>query len=302
MKSLDTIIIGAGPVGLYAATKLEERKENYLLLESESYVGGQIPRLYPKKLVVDVPMFGECEAIEIIEKLTSKIDEKKIHLSEKALSITHENQKIAVKTQLDSYFASKVIIATGLGESEPRPLGVEGEKECAEILYDLKDPLSLKGKKVAVFGGGDSALDWSRDLSKVASKVYLIHRRTEFRGNANTINGCDVTTFLPYVPKSILVEGDKLKSVTIENVNDHSLETLKVDYVLVNYGQIPVPSTFGYPLSKDGFGIAPNNEYEIDDGIFVAGDVCFDASRKKRMMPGFEEIDIILDSKSYKDR
>ncbi len=301
MKNLDAIIIGAGPVGLYAATKLEERKENYLLLESESHVGGQIPRLYPKKLVVDVPMFGECEAIEIIEKLTSKIDENKIHLNEKALSISHENQKIAVKTQADSYLADKVIITTGLGESEPRPLGVENEKECAEILYDLKDPLSLKGKKVAVFGGGDSALDWSRDLSKVASEVYLIHRRTEFRGNADTIKGCDVTTFLPYVPKSILMKEGRLENVVIENVNDHSLKTLEIDYVLVNYGQIPVPSTFGYPLSKDGFGIMSNDEYEIDDGIYVAGDVCFDSSRKKRMMPGFEEIDIILNSKSYKN-
>lgn len=294
MKEARIVIIGAGPVGLYAASELEKKGEDYLLLESESYLGGQISKFYPQKLVVDVPLFGECKAIDIVNKLSENLNKTRIHLGEEVLSITNENQNIIVKTALDSYLAKNVIVATGLGRSLPRPLGVEKEKECSNILYDLQDPKMMIGKKVAIFGGGDSALDWARDLSKVAKHVSLIHRRTEFRGDANTIAGCDVSLFLPYIPRSVAVENGKAVSITIENVADHSLISLDIDYIFVNFGQVPTPSTFGFALSDNGFGLIHKKHYEIAPHIYAAGDVCYDENKKKRMLPGFEEIDEIL--------
>lgn len=302
MKNIELIVIGAGPIGLYIGAKLEEQKKDYLLLESASQVGGQVTRLYPKKMVVDVPLFGECEAQNIIEKLLEKVDEKRIFLNEKVLEVKGENQNILVKTTTDSYLAEAVIIATGLGESEPRPLDVRHEKECQEILYELKEPLLLKDKKVVIFGGGDSALDWARDLSLLAKETHLVHRRTEFRGNPKTIEGRPIFLHLPYVPKSIGMENGRLVSVTIQNVVTSLQETIFCDYILVNYGQIPVVSTFGFPLSQEGFGILSNSDYEVAPGIFVAGDVCFDKNKKKRMVPGFEEADTILNSKALANR
>lgn len=294
MKEARIIVIGAGPVGLYAASELEKRGEDYLLIESEDYLGGQISKFYPQKLVVDVPLFGECKAIDIVNKLSESIDKTRVRLREEVLSITCENQNIIIKTASDSYLTKNVIVATGLGRSLPRPLGVEKEKECSNILYDLQDPKVMEGKEVAIFGGGDSALDWARDLSRVAKRVSLIHRRTEFRGDASTIAGCDVSLYLPYIPKSVLVKNNKATSVTIENVADHSLLSLNVDYIFVNFGQVPTPSTFGFPLSTNGFGLIHKEHYEIAPHIYAAGDVCYDESKRKRMLPGFEEINEIL--------
>lgn len=302
MKNVEIIVIGAGPIGLYLGSKLEEKKKDSLLLESSSEVGGQITRLYPQKLVVDVPLFGECQAHEIVEKFLLQIDKARIHLNEKVLDVKSENQNIFVKTPLETYVSKAVIIATGLGESEPRPLGVPGEKECQEILYDLKDPSFLKGKKVVIFGGGDSALDWARDLSRLALETHLVHRRTEFRGDPKTIAGCPIVLHLPFVPKTIAMKEGHLQSVTIQNVATKEEIEIPTDFVLVNYGQIPVPSTFGLPLSPEGFGILPSNDYEVLPGIFVAGDVCFDKNKKKRMMPGFQEADTILNSKALENR
>lgn len=302
MKNIEIIVVGAGPVGLYLASKLEEKKKDYLLLESDSEVGGQITRLYPQKLVVDVPLFGECQAHEIVEKLLAKIDKKKVHTSEKVLDIKNENQNISVKTSLETYVSKAVIIATGLGESEPRPLGVPNEKECQEILYELKDPSLLKGKRVVIFGGGDSALDWARDLSRLALETHLVHRRTEFRGDPKTIEGRPIVLHLPFVPQAIAMKEGHLQSVAIQNVATKEEKEIPTDFVLVNYGQIPVPSTFGLPLSSEGFGILSSQEYEVLPGIFVAGDVCFDKNRKKRMVPGFEEADTILNSKALANR
>ncbi len=302
MKNIEIAIIGAGPVGLYIGGKLEDKKKDYLLFESDSEVGGQVTRLYPKKMVVDVPFFGECQAHEIIAKLQERVDRNRVHRNEKVLEINRKNQNIIVKTAFNIYEAKNVIIATGLGESTPRPLGVDKEKDCKEILYDLKEPLSLKEKKVVIFGGGDSALDWARDISRIAKETHLVHRRMEFRGDQKTIEGCPITLHLPYVPKSIALADGHLSSVTIQNVITSKEETISCDYILVNYGQIPLPSTFGLPLTKEGFGILVDHNYEALPGIFAAGDVCFDKSKKKRMMPGFQEADAILNSKAFWNR
>lgn len=298
MSEVETILVGGGPVGLYMASLLEERKTPYLLFESEPHLGGQITRLFPEKMVVDVPEFQPMPAQNIIDILTKKIDLLKVHLSEPVSEIHSENGKIIVKTPLDSYSCKRIVILTGLGRSVPRPLGVPGEAGCPEVYYELRNKDVLTGKKVAIFGGGDSALDWARDLSKDGCKVLLIHRRLEFRGDPKTIDGCDVTLRLPFVPKEVLLTGDgHLEGIRIENVETKEEEIHKVDAVLVNYGQIPSPSIFGFPLSKEGFGIEiTNDRYEIAPRIYVAGDVAFEKGKKKRMEPGFEEVRSILSS------
>lgn len=302
MDKYQTIVIGGGPIGLYAASRLQQKGIHFLLLEASEHLGGQITRLYPKKMVVDVPFFPARKAEAIISGLADLIDKSSIRLNERVLSINDENGEILVKTPSNNYLTRTIIIATGLGESRPRPLGVPNEAACEEILYDLKDTSFLKDKRIVIFGGGDSALDWARDLSSIASKVDLVHRRDEFRGEAKTIEGCDVHLHMSYVPKCIDMSDGHLSSVTIEQVVSKETQTIPCDYILVTFGQIPVPSTFGLSMAKEGYGILPKADYEVREGVYVAGDVCFDPNKKKRMAPGFEEVDAILTSVSYRNR
>lgn len=296
MELFDVIVIGGGPVGLYAAKEIEKRGKSFLLLEGEDFLGGQITRLYPKKIVVDVPLFKEGPAEDIISALINGIHQKD-HLltNQRVLSLEEKKPNISIKTPSNSYLAKNVIVTTGLGISTPRKLNVKGEEGCKEVLYELKDPLSLKGKEVIVFGGGDSALDWARDLSYVAKKVSLVHRRNEFRGNPKTIENVPINLYMSYVPEEVVLNNGHLKSVIIKKVDSEEKITIEADFVLVNFGQIPSPSTFSLPISEEGFGLLGDlKTHKIKDNIYAAGDVLFYKDKKKRMVPGFLEVDAIL--------
>ena len=169
------IIIGAGPVGLYFASKCEEKGLDYLILEGSESVGGQLTRLYPEKQIVDIPGIKSIRSADYIELLKSKVDQNHIVHCAQVSSIKNGNpiELFAGKT---AYFCKKLVIATGLGASVPRPLGVEHENECENIIYSVHSFDHLKNKRVAIFGGGDSALDWAKEISAISDNVHLIHR------------------------------------------------------------------------------------------------------------------------------
>ncbi len=282
------IIIGGGPIGLYAASKLED----YLLIEASSTLGGQLTRLYPEKEIVDIPGISSITAKEYIELLKNKIDLSKVHLNEKAIDIII-GKPIIVKTNKDEYECDNLIVSTGLGFSTPRKLGLEGEDECSNILYHLSDYKFLANKKVAIFGGGDSALDWAKLLSKISDGISLIHRRREFRGNKDTIKDSkNLKLYLPYVPYSLDVKDNLAKSITIKNVENDELITLDVDYILVNYGNIAEITNF--PLEKENNFFIVDNNFRSKDNIFVVGDASSYNNKKRRIAPGNAEVDTII--------
>lgn len=250
--------------------------------------------LYPEKMVVDVPEIGDMKSKEIVEVLIKGVDMSKVHENEEVKGINPLSKGVEVVTSLGKYKADNVIIATGLGNYKPRPLGVLGEERCRNVLYSLLDPSLMKDKDVAVFGGGDSALDWAAQLSDVAKRVHLVHRRTEFRGNADTIKGKDVILHLPYVPLAIYAEEGLAKKITIKKVDDGSTLDLDVDFVLVNYGSAPEPATFGFKMASGGFGLEVEDDFKVAEHVYACGDCVYSTEYKKRMVPGFREADIIL--------
>lgn len=287
-KSL--IIIGGGPIGLYLASKCE----NYLLFEATDCLGGQLVKLYPEKIIDDLDGFEQIKAKDYIKLLIEKVNPSSIHLNEKVLSIKR-GKLIKVATSEGEYFADDVVITTGLGFPSPRPLGLEGEQDCSNILYSLQDFSFLKDKKVAIFGGGDSALDWAKHLSQISDHVSLIHRRTEFRGNPKTIEGINnLKLFLPYIPYSLNKTDDKCTQITIKKVSEteNELITLDVDYVLVNYGNIAEQTKFGF--GEDETFINVKDDYAVSPHIYAAGDVINYENKKRRIAPGNNEIDKIL--------
>ena len=287
------IIIGAGPIGLFFASKCEEAGIDYLVLEGSDSVGGQLTRLYPEKEIVDLPGIESIKSADYIELLKSKIDLKKVILDERVSSIKN-GAKIEISTGKTVYFAEKLIIATGLGASVPRPLGVEHESECDNVIYSVKTFDHFKDKKVAIFGGGDSALDWAKAISSISNNVHLIHRRLEFRGNPETIKDCHTLILhLPFVPSSIEVKDGKAVSITIKKVDEEKFETIPVDYIFVNYGNIASLSSF--PFKMENAFLCVDKDNRVEGNVFAIGDVCQYENKTRRIAPGINEANKVFD-------
>ena len=251
-------IIGAGPIGLYFAGLCEQRNIDYAIFEADSFIGGQLTHLYPEKIIYNIPGIEEIKSADYIALLASNMDSSKIRLGAKINSLDE------LKTSYD-----KIIIATGIGEYQPRKLGLENEEKY-NVLYSLKEYDSLKNKKVVIFGGGDSALDWAKQLSET-SDVTLVHRRDEFRGNAETIKDCNIKIYLSYVPESMTENKIKIKSVKSEV----DLE-LDYDYILVNFGQVMSKTEFEKLNNVYYVGDATGTR-TIADGIKQANEIFTEA-------------------------
>ena len=181
MIKTDVVIVGAGPVGLFAVHQLGIKGLKAEVIDNLDRAGGQCIELYPDKPIYDIPAIPECTGKELTENLLKQIKPFKtnFHFNDRVQQVSNDNNSWIVKTNKNKVFiAPNIIIAGGVGSFEPRKISLkESEKyEGKDIFYSVSDKNKFKGKKVVIFGGGDSALDWTLELSKI-SKVTLIHRR-----------------------------------------------------------------------------------------------------------------------------
>ena len=186
MIKTDVIVIGAGPVGLFAVHQLGIIGLKADVIDNLDKIGGQCIELYPDKPIYDIPAVPECTGESLTKSLLDQIKPFKpnFHLNERVQSVVKEKDNWKVTTSKNKNFiAPCIIIAGGVGSFEPRKFTVTGSEkfENSGIFYSIKDKNLFKDKKVCIFGGGDSALDWAIELSKVAD-ITLVHRRNEFRG------------------------------------------------------------------------------------------------------------------------
>ena len=267
----DIIIIGAGVAGLTAAIYGRRSSKSVLVLEAESY-GGQIIN------TLDIENYPAAPHISGYDLSTTILNQAKELGAEivfdKVIDINIEKEVITPKK---TYKGKTIIIATG---SVSKNLGLDNEKDligkgvsyCATC-----DGNFYKNKVVAVVGGGNTALEDALYLTDIVKKVYLIHRRDEFRGSDKTLkllNKKDNIEFVYNSNVTKLIAKDKLESIEVTN-NDNEKKEIKVDGLFVAIGRTPENNNLSKIIELDDSGyIKASEDCKTNvDGIFVAGDV-----------------------------
>ena len=281
MEKTDVIIIGAGPLGLFAVHQLGIKGLKAVVIDNLDKAGGQCIDLYPDKPIYDIPAVPECTGEELTEKLLEQIKpfKTKFFLNERVNEVNQDKENWIIKTNKNNnFFAPNIIIAGGVGSFEPRKLSLkDAEKfEGTSVFYSVQNKEDFKSKNISIFGGGDSALDWTLELSKF-SKVNLIHRRDEFRGAPHTLSEIKkmekegkVSIKTPCQLEAI--EGDKkIKSIAVK-FEDGKIEKIDTDIVLGFFGLImklgPI-AEWGLNMNKKTIQVNPENFETNKKGIFA---------------------------------
>ena len=301
MIKTDTLIIGAGPVGLFCVHQLGIIGLKCEVVDNLDKIGGQCIELYPDKPIYDIPALPVCTGESLTKNLLEQIENFKtnFHLNERVQEISKEENNWRIKTSGKKIFiAPNIIIAAGVGSFEPRKFSVkEAEKfENNGVFYSIKDKTYFKNKKVCIFGGGDSALDWAIELSKFA-EVTLIHRRDKFRGAEHSATTAEqlakegkLKIKTPFQINSI--EGDaKVTAITIKSEKGE-VEKITTDCVLGFFGLImklgPI-AEWGLNLDKKTIPVNTANFQTNKEGIFAIGDICSYPGKLKLILSGFHE-------------
>ena len=301
MINTDVVIIGAGPVGLFAVHQLGIKGLKSEVIDNLDKAGGQCIELYPDKPIYDIPAVPECTGEELTNNLIEQIKAFKtnFHLNERVEEIKKVENKWITKTNKGTEFeTSSIIIAAGVGSFEPRKFPTkEIEKyEGKQILYSIRDKTVFKDKSVCIFGGGDSALDWAIELSNT-SKVILVHRRDDFRGMQASIDKVNqlkeegkIEIYTKYQLDSVQGK-EKVESINIKH-DDKSIKEIKTDYVLGFFGlimQLGPIAEWGLNLDKKTVPVNTENFETNKEGIFAIGDICSYPGKLKLILSGFHE-------------
>ena len=301
MIKTDVVIVGAGPTGLFCAHQLGIIGLKCEIVDNLDKIGGQCIELYPDKPIYDIPAIPECTGEELTNNLLEQIKpfNYNFHLNDRVQELKKENNNWIVKTTNGKEFhAPNVVIAGGVGSFEPRKFPTKNAEKFdgTSVLYSIKDKSIFKDKSVAIFGGGDSALDWAIELSNT-SKVSLIHRRDEFRGAPVSVQKIKelsekkiINLFTKYSIKDVMGNGS-LEEVEIKSEDGES-KIIKADYVLGFFGlimQLGPIAEWGLNLDKKTIPVNTENFETNKKGIFAIGDICSYPGKLKLILSGFHE-------------
>ncbi len=301
MIKTDVVIVGAGPTGLFCAHQLGIIGLKCEIVDNLDKIGGQCIELYPDKPIYDIPAVPECTGEELTNNLIEQIKpfNFNFHLNDRVQELKQVNENWLVKTTRGKVFtAPNVVIAGGVGSFEPRKFPTKSAEKFdgKTVLYSIKDKTIFKNKSVAIFGGGDSALDWAIELSNT-SNVSLIHRRDEFRGAPASVKKIKelsqkniINLFTKYSIKDVKGNGS-LEEVEIKSEDGES-KTIKADYVLGFFGlimQLGPIAEWGLNLDKKAIPVNTENFETNKKGIFAIGDICTYPGKLKLILSGFHE-------------
>ena len=311
-------IIGAGPVGLFTVFEAGLLGLKCILIDNLDKPGGQCAELYPEKPIYDIPGVPHQTAQEHVDALMEQIKpfDYDLYLNERVDSIkeiTHESKNYwEVTTTEDNTFISKnIFIAAGAGSFEPRrPPNIDDPDKYLNngVTYAVKSIDQYRDKNVFIFGGGDSALDWTVELSSVAKSLSLVHRRDAFRGAQHTeelmrnlVKENKVNLLTPYLIDSII--GDKkVTQVSLKNFENNEIEMHEADELIFLFGlNKKLGPILEWEIDLNGKKISVNTEnYQTSkDGIFAVGDINDYPGKLDLILSGFHETTLAV-QEAYK--
>lgn len=309
---VDMTIIGGGPVGMFGAFYAGMRDINVKVIESLPQIGGQLAALYPEKYIYDIAGFPKVTGQTLVDNLEEQMnifqDKVEICLGQSVIQVQKKDGVIIIQTDTETHYTKSIIITAGNGAFEPRklPVDVTAYEETNNIHYFVKDMNRFLDKKVMIFGGGDSAVDWALMLESIANNVTLVHRRNEFRAHEHSVKKLyesSVELVTPYIPLEF--EGQhSLEKVILEEAKGSSTVEVEVDDVLVNYGFIsklgPIKQ---WNLEIEKNSIVVNSKFETNlEGIYAAGDICTYDGKINLIATGFGEVaTAVSNAKVYLD-
>ena len=300
----DILVIGAGPVGLFTVFEAGILGLKCTLIDNLDKPGGQCAELYPDKPIFDIPGVPYQTAQEHVDALLKQIEpfEYDLILNERVESMSKKDDVWIVTTNKGSKVETpNIFIAAGAGSFEPIKPNLERDYSSLEgnkIFYAIKDKTLFKDKKVAIFGGGDSALDWTVELQKVGAEVSLVHRRDAFRGAPDTEISVrklneerKIELLTPFIIKDI-VGNENIDSIKLFNTETKEELDINTDYILFFYGlNKKLGPINDWNLELSGNKIQVNTEnFETDkEGIFAVGDINTYPGKLNLILSGFHE-------------
>ena len=299
----DVIIIGAGPVGLFAVFELGLLDMKCHLVDILDRPGGQCAELYPEKPIYDIPAYPVISGQELTDRLLEQIEPfaPVFHFGQMAESLKKlDNGNWQLTTDLGTTLEAPVIcIAAGGGSFMPKKPALSGleQYEDSSVFYAVRQMQDFKGKDILIAGGGDSALDWTINLQPIANSVSLVHRRDDFRAAPDSVNKMrrlveegKVNLHIGAL-KSLKGAGSQLEAVTIAPKGSDPYD-ITCNRFLAFYGltmKLGPIANFGLNLHENLIPV-DTEKFETDTPqIFSIGDINWYPGKLKLILSGFHE-------------
>lgn len=297
--TVDLLLIGAGPVGLYGAYYAGFRGLRVGVLDSLPQVGGQISALYPQKDIYDIAGLPKIKGQDLVDNLVEQaapFDPTYILGSEATTLERHGEQLVVTTANGTKVSARAVVITAGVGSASPRPLPCGDDYLGRGLHYFVPDLSSFDGHDVVVVGGGDSAVDWALAAVERARSVTLVHRRKQFRAHEHSVaqlraSACQFILDAEIV-KLIGDDADQVGGVELSVKGEESPLTKNAQVVVaalgfkLNLGPI---ASWGLSLANRSIIVDPAMRTNLE-GVFAAGDITTHAGKVKLIAVGFGEV------------
>jgi len=303
-QTTDIIIVGAGPVGLFAIFQAGMLKMKAHVIDTLPAIGGQCSALYPEKPIYDIPGYPAIDAQCLIDKLAEQASPfaPTYHLEQRVEKLVkNADHSFTVTTSSGTEISAKaVIIAAGCGAFGPNrpPMHNLEAFEGKSVHYMVAKREDFRGKRVVIAGGGDSAVDWAISLCELTEKLYVIHRRPKFRCAPESAAKLDalakagkIEMVIPYQLDSLEGANGQISHVVVKTLEGEERK-LEADVLLPFFGlsmELGPIAQWGLNLDTSRIAVKPSSMESSTPGVFAIGDMAHYEGKLKLILCGFAE-------------